>query len=76
MKQQGLPDYYRQKLNAQQMLEKQLREELLKLDEKKPAADPNTAFREEIQALLQRYEFSLDDMSAILGLTGTPPSQT
>jgi len=66
LKPRGLPDYYRQKINLHDELEKQFRKELLKLDEKKQAPDPDTALRNEVEALLKQYGFSPARMLEIL----------
>lgn len=66
LKPRGLPDYYRQKLNLHEELQKQLRRELLKLDEKKPALDPDQVLRDEVEVLLKRYDFTPSKMLEIL----------
>ncbi|WP_027849078.1 hypothetical protein [Marinospirillum minutulum] len=66
MKPQGLPDYYRQKINLHDELEKQFRKELLKLDEQKQMPDPDQALRSEIEALLKQYSFTPTKMFEIL----------
>lgn len=66
LKPQGLPDYYRQKINLHDELEKQFRKELLKLDEKKQAPDPDQALKSEIEALLKQYDFTPAKMFEIL----------
>lgn len=66
LKSRGLPDYYRQKINLHDELQKQLREELLKLDKKKPTVDPDLELRQEIEALLTQYNFSPIKMLDIL----------
>lgn len=66
LKRHGLPDYYRQKINLHEKLQKQLREELLKLDEKNLAPDPDIALRDEVKALLDRYNYSPTKMLKIL----------
>ena len=66
MKPHGLPDYYRQKINLHEALQKQLREELLKLDEKKPTTNPDIILRNEIEALLKQYDFTPTKMLEIL----------
>ncbi len=66
LKPRGLPDYYRQKINLHEELQKQLRKELLKLDEKKLAPDPDIALRDEVEVLLERYNYSPTKMLEIL----------
>lgn len=66
LKPRGLPDYYRQKINLHEELQKQLRKELLKLDEKKLAPDPDIALRDEVEVLLGRYNYSPTKMLEIL----------
>lgn len=66
MKPRGLPDYYRQKINLHDELDRQLREELLKLDAKKPVVDPDLVFKEEVEALLKNYNISPAQMLEIL----------
>ncbi|SFX37303.1 hypothetical protein [Marinospirillum alkaliphilum] len=66
MKQQGLPDYYRKKISQHEALERQLREELLKLDASRPGHDPDAALRADMEALLARYDFSPAQMADIL----------
>lgn len=66
LKPNGLPDYYRQKINLHDELERQFREELLKLDQKKPVIDPDIALREEVEALLKNYNISPARMLEIL----------
>lgn len=66
LKPQGLPDYYRQKINLHEELEKQFRKELLKLDEQKKKPDPDQALRSEIEALLKQYSFTPTKMFEIL----------
>lgn len=66
LKPHGLPDYYRQKINLHDELEKQFRKELLKLDEKKQKPDPDLELRTEIEALLNQYNFTPSKMLEIL----------
>lgn len=66
LKPRGLPDYYRQKINLQDELQKQFRKELLKLDEKRTTPDPNLELRSEIDALLKQYGFTPTKMLEIL----------
>ncbi len=66
LKPRGLPDYYRKKISLHEDLQKQLREELLKLDKKIQAPDPDIALRADIEALLARYDFSSAKMLEIL----------
>ena len=66
LKPRGLPDYYRQKINLHEELKNQLRKELLKLDEKKLAPDPDIALRDEVEVLLERYNYSPTKMLEIL----------
>ncbi len=66
LKPRGLPDYYRQKINLHDELDRQLREELLKLDAKKPVVDPDLVFKEEVEALLKNYNISPAQMLEIL----------
>lgn len=67
LKSRSYSDYFRNKKELHNKLERQLREELLKLEAKQEeAVDPNLALRQEVEALLQRYNFSLAEMFAIL----------
>lgn len=66
LKPNGLPDYYRQKISLHDELERQFREELLKLDKKKPVIDPDIVLREEIEVLLKNYDISPSRMLEIL----------
>ena len=66
LKPKGLPDYYRQKINLHDELEKQLRKELLKLDEKKEQPNPDQELLTEIEALLKQYGFTASKMLEIL----------
>lgn len=67
LKSRSYSDYFRNKKELHNKLERQLREELLKLEAKQEeAVDPNLALRQEVEALLQRYNFSPAEMFAIL----------
>ncbi len=66
LKPRGLPDYYRQKINLHDEIERQFREELLKLERSKPVVDPDAVLREEIEALLESYNLSPAQMLEIL----------
>ncbi len=67
MKSNEYADYFRQKRDLHNKLERQLREELLKLEgEAKPKIDPDAVLREEIEAILQRYQFTPSKMMTIL----------
>lgn len=66
MKPRGLPDYYRQKINLHDKLQKQFREELLKLDKKNAVPDPDLVLRNEIEAVLTHYNLTPAKMLEIL----------
>ncbi|WP_027850759.1 hypothetical protein [Marinospirillum insulare] len=66
MKTRGLPDYYRQKINLHDELEKQFRKELLKLEEKPLVADLDASLKNEVEALLKQYNFTPAKMFEIL----------
>lgn len=66
LKPRGLPDYYRQKINLHDEIERQFREELLKLERSKPVIDPDAGLREEIEVLLKNYNITPVQMLEIL----------